>query len=182
MNYGGKFVSPEFGLRWHPTPVLLPGKSHGRRSLVGCSPWGHKELEMTEQLNWTELNGIVIFATFFNLSLNLAVRSSWSEPQSAPGVIFADCIRAFPSLAAKNIISLILVLTIWWCPCVEASLVLQEGGVCYDQCVLGKTLLAFALLHSVLKVQTYLLLHVSLDFLLLHSSPLWWDLPWWLRG
>ena len=26
--------------RWHPTPVLLPGKSHGRRSPVGCSPWG----------------------------------------------------------------------------------------------------------------------------------------------
>ena len=29
--------------QWHPTPVLLPGKSHGRRSLVGCSPWGHEE-------------------------------------------------------------------------------------------------------------------------------------------
>ena len=29
--------------QWHPTPVLLPGKSHGQRSLVGCSPWGHKE-------------------------------------------------------------------------------------------------------------------------------------------
>ena len=27
--------------RWHPTPVLLPGKSHGQRSLIGCSPWGH---------------------------------------------------------------------------------------------------------------------------------------------
>ena len=27
--------------QWHPTLVLLPGKSHGRRSLVGCSPWGH---------------------------------------------------------------------------------------------------------------------------------------------
>ena len=26
--------------QWHPTPVLLPGKSHGRRRLVGCSPWG----------------------------------------------------------------------------------------------------------------------------------------------
>ena len=26
--------------QWHPTPVLLPGKSHGRRSLIGCSPWG----------------------------------------------------------------------------------------------------------------------------------------------
>ena len=29
--------------QWYPTPVLLPGKSHGRRSLVGCSPWGHEE-------------------------------------------------------------------------------------------------------------------------------------------
>ena len=27
--------------QWHPTPVFLPGKSHGQRSLVGCSPWGH---------------------------------------------------------------------------------------------------------------------------------------------
>ena len=34
--------------QWHPTPVLLPGKSHGRRSLVGCSPWGRKELDTTE--------------------------------------------------------------------------------------------------------------------------------------
>ena len=36
--------------QWHPTPVLLPGKSPGRRSLVGCSPWGHEELDTTEQL------------------------------------------------------------------------------------------------------------------------------------
>ena len=35
----------------HPTPVLLPGKSHGWRSLVGCSPWGHKESDTTEQLH-----------------------------------------------------------------------------------------------------------------------------------
>ena len=34
-----------------PTPVFLPGKFHGQRSLVGCSPWGHKELDMTERLN-----------------------------------------------------------------------------------------------------------------------------------
>ena len=38
--------------RWHPTPVLLPGKSHGRRSLVGCSPWGPEELDTTEQLHF----------------------------------------------------------------------------------------------------------------------------------
>ena len=34
--------------QWEPTPVLLPGKSHGRRSLVGCSPWGRTESDMTE--------------------------------------------------------------------------------------------------------------------------------------
>ena len=38
--------------QWHPTPVLLPGKSHGRRSLVGCSPWGHEESDTTEQLHF----------------------------------------------------------------------------------------------------------------------------------
>ena len=37
----------------HPTPVLLPGKSHGRRSLVGCSPWGHEESDRTERLHFT---------------------------------------------------------------------------------------------------------------------------------
>ena len=37
--------------KWQPTPVLLPGKSHGQRSLVGCSPWGRKELGTTEQLH-----------------------------------------------------------------------------------------------------------------------------------
>ena len=38
--------------QWHPTPVLLPGKSHGRRSLVGYSPWGHEESDMTERLHF----------------------------------------------------------------------------------------------------------------------------------
>ena len=38
--------------QWHPTPVLLPGKSHGRRSLVGCSPRGHQESDTTEQLHF----------------------------------------------------------------------------------------------------------------------------------
>ena len=36
--------------KWQPTPVFLPGESHGQRSLVGYSPWGGKELDMTEQL------------------------------------------------------------------------------------------------------------------------------------
>ena len=38
--------------QWRPTPVLLPGKSHGWRILVGCSPWGRKELDTTEWLHF----------------------------------------------------------------------------------------------------------------------------------
>ena len=37
--------------KWQPTPVLLPGKSHGWRSLVGYSLWGRKELDTTERLH-----------------------------------------------------------------------------------------------------------------------------------
>ena len=38
--------------QWQPTPVLLPGKSHGRRSLVDCSPWGLEESDTTERLHF----------------------------------------------------------------------------------------------------------------------------------
>ena len=38
--------------KWQPTPVLLPGKLHGLRSLVGYSPWGHKESDMSELLHF----------------------------------------------------------------------------------------------------------------------------------
>ena len=38
--------------QWHPTPVFLSVKSHGRRSLVGCSPWGCKEWNTTERLHF----------------------------------------------------------------------------------------------------------------------------------
>ena len=69
--------------------------------------------------------------------------------------------RASLSSAAKNIINLISVLTIWWCPCVESSFVLLEEGVCYDQCILLAKLLAFALLHFVLWGQICLLLLTS---------------------
>ena len=39
-------------IRWQPTPVLLPGKFHGQRSLVGYSPWGRKESDTAEQLHF----------------------------------------------------------------------------------------------------------------------------------
>ena len=49
----GKFYTTEsprkWSRKWQPTPVFLPGKFHVQRSLVDCSPWGHKESDMTEQ-------------------------------------------------------------------------------------------------------------------------------------
>ena len=54
--------------QWHPTPVLLPGKSHGQRSLVGCSPWGREESDTTERLHfhfpecsWDSLTSFSLF-------------------------------------------------------------------------------------------------------------------------
>ena len=47
-----KLTSDQWRRQWHPTPVLLLGKSHGRRSLVGCSPRGREESDMTERLHF----------------------------------------------------------------------------------------------------------------------------------
>ena len=59
--------------QWHPTPVLLPGESHGRRSLVGCSPWGCQESDMTERLH-------------FHFSLFMHWRRKWQPtPVFLPG-------------------------------------------------------------------------------------------------
>ena len=45
---------------WQPTPVSLPGESHGQRSLAGCSPWDHKESDTTERLTLL-LQGMRVF-------------------------------------------------------------------------------------------------------------------------
>ena len=62
----------------------------GVLQFLGSQRIGHN---WATELNWSELNGLVVFPTFFNLNLNLAIWSSWSEPQSAPGLVFADCIE-----------------------------------------------------------------------------------------
>jgi len=48
----GKAFACTWRRKWQPTPVFLPGKFHGWRSLVGYSPWGCKELDTTERLHW----------------------------------------------------------------------------------------------------------------------------------
>ena len=52
---------------WQPTPVFLPGKFHGQRRLVGYSPWGCKESDMTEWLNWTELTVLHRYPIFVHI-------------------------------------------------------------------------------------------------------------------
>ena len=51
-SLGGKIP---WSRKWLPPLVLLPGKSHGQTSLVGCSPWGREESDMTKQLHFHAL-------------------------------------------------------------------------------------------------------------------------------
>ena len=52
---------PFWRRKWQPTPVFLPGGSHGQRSLVGYSPWGRKESDTTERVTHTHICYILDF-------------------------------------------------------------------------------------------------------------------------
>ena len=104
-------------------------QQHKRRFYTWTSPDGQ---------NWNH------FSSFSPLCPTLCNPMDCSLPDSSiDGILQARVLewgaiavtRPSPYLAAKNIINLILVLTIWRCPCVESSLVLFEEGVCYDQCI-----------------------------------------------
>ena len=71
---------------WQPTPVFLPGESQGQRSLVGCSPWGGKESDTTEQLTLSLSQDTVILWVRFHVLLSLCPRQvaqnlalNWSQ-------------------------------------------------------------------------------------------------------
>ena len=123
--------------------IILPVQCHKPHSIVlqalclsDLIPWIYLSLPLYNHKGFDLGNtwGSSGFPAFFNLILFCnkfmiwATVSSWS--------CFCLLYRASQSLAAKNIINLILVLTIWWCLCVESSLVLLDKGLCYDQCVL----------------------------------------------
>ena len=80
------------------------------------------------ELNWTEWSRDFPYFLQFKSEFGNKEFMNWAWS------CFCWLYKASPSLAAKNIINLILVLTIWWCPCIDSSLVLLEEGVCYDQC------------------------------------------------
>ena len=99
----------------------------------------------------------MVFPTFFNLSLNLAIRSSWSEPQSAPGLVFVDCIEHLHLWLQKYNQSDFCVDYLVMCRCRIFSCVIGRGCLLWPMRSLGKTLLLFALLHSVFQGQICLL-------------------------
>ena len=54
-NFTFIFTFMHWRRKWQPTPVFLPGESQGQESLVGCSPWGHTELDTTEATQQQQL-------------------------------------------------------------------------------------------------------------------------------
>ena len=91
--------------KWQSTPVLLPGKSHGQRSLVGYSPWGHKKLDTTERLhfhfNWRIITlNIVLVSVIHQHESAIGIHmsppplkvSSISHPIPPPHVVFEQWI------------------------------------------------------------------------------------------
>ena len=83
--------------KWQPTPVLLPGKSHGQRSLVGYSTWGRKESDTTERLNF--LNFLAVRSIPF-LSFIVPL-FAWNTPLVS--LIFLKRSLVFPILLFSSI-------------------------------------------------------------------------------
>ena len=103
----------------------------------------------------------------------MAISSSWYEPQSALGIVFVHCIFFFFDCEEYNKSDFSIdCLVISMCRVI--SCVFGRGWLLWPVHSLGKTLLAFFLLHFVFQGQICPLLQVSLYFILLHSSLLWW--------
>ena len=144
--------------------------------MVACCRVGGTECSTTCAGSFEEghhyLNGLVVLPTFFNFSLNLAIGVHDLSHSQLP-VLFLPTIQSFSIFGCKeynqsdfSVDQLVMSM------CRVFSCVVGKGCLLSPVYSLGKTLLAFALLHFVLQGQICLLLQVSLDFLLLHSSPL----------
>ena len=60
--------------QWHPTPVLLPGKPHGWKSLAGCSPWGRTESDTIEVTYQRQQQEQFLQVKFFGKQLHIKIR------------------------------------------------------------------------------------------------------------
>ena len=93
LLYNHKGVDPgkNSGVGCH---LLLQRSSQGSNLCLLCLlHWQAGSLPLVLLGNTQNLNGLVLFPTFFNLSLNFAIRSSWPKSQSAPSLLFPDCIQ-----------------------------------------------------------------------------------------
>ena len=91
LQCGRHRFNPWFGnipwrRKWQPTPVFLLGKSHGQRSLVGYSPWGHKESDTTERLQFNKIlwylcviEDMKAMKQYMHLGLRRKVCGNWHE-------------------------------------------------------------------------------------------------------
>ena len=84
--------------KWQPTPVFLPGESHGQRSLAGYSSWGRKELDMTEHMSHTHREKLKDYKYNWTNVCAKQLQSCWSlcDPvdcsppgSSVPGILQA---------------------------------------------------------------------------------------------
>ena len=113
-----------------------PGVGDGQGGLACCDSWGHKESDTTEKLNWTEWSSGFPYFFQFKSEFGNNMFMIWATVSSQS--YFCWLYRASPSLAAKNIINLISVLTTWWCPCVVFSCVVGRGCLLWPVHSLGK--------------------------------------------
>ena len=70
-------------MEWKPTPVFLPGKLHGQRSLAGCSPWGCKESDMIEQVTFNIRETLLLLLLSHFSRVRLCV-NPWMAAHQAP--------------------------------------------------------------------------------------------------
>ena len=82
--------------KWQPTPVLLPGKSHGQRSLVGYSPWGRKESDTNEWLHFTSVYVCHSFSSKEQVSFNFMAAVTICSAFGAQENKICHCFHFFP--------------------------------------------------------------------------------------
>ena len=87
--------------KWQSTPVLLPEKSHGQRSLIGYSPWGHKESDTTERLHFPFTYGVRRWSSF----LLLQVVDQFPQHHLLKWLSFLHCIFLPPLLKIRVLIN-----------------------------------------------------------------------------
>ena len=94
--------------KWQPTPVLLPGKSHGRRSLISYSPWGHKESATTERLHfyfslYLSTHLAIICYQFISIDLSIYLLSVY--PPFHPSSLYLSSVflSSVPSLILLSV-------------------------------------------------------------------------------